>query len=264
MPHEMPIIRVLNLGRMAYTKALDVQNRYVERLSSSVKRHNDKPSPLLKLINHPNVLILVEHYPVYTIGIRTQNYPKSEEERLKSLGADFVSTNRGGLITFHGLGQLVAYPILYLRDFDPDKSVKSYVRKIETTVINMSKEILKDVKPELKVDVVKEYPGVWINDTSKIAAIGIHSKDSITSHGVAINCNTDLKWYDHIVPCGIEGKGITSYSKELKRDFTVGQAVPYFLESFRSVFKCDFINGFDSDDDNIDHVSSILTKVNKR
>lgn len=83
------------------------------------------------------------------------------------------------------------------------------------------------------------YPGVWIDDSRKIAAIGVHAANMMTMHGVAINCNTDLTWYDHIVPCGIQGKGITSLSQELGQDFTIGQTIPYFLESFRETFKCE-------------------------
>ena len=253
----MPIIRVLNLGRMAYMKALDVQNQCVQRLQSSIL----KKSSSNQIINNPNVLILVEHEPVYTIGIRSQNYPDSERQRLKSLGADFIETNRGGLITFHGLGQLVSYPILYLPDFLElnNGGIKCYVRKLEATIINMSREILSEVMKDPKeIDIMDGYPGVWVNNSKKIGAIGIHAKDGITSHGIAINCNVDLKWFNKIVPCGIEGKGVTSYSHELKEEFTVNQAVPAFLESFRREFNCDFINGFE--DENVDQTAAILTK----
>lgn len=192
----------------------------------------------------PNTLILVEHTPVYTIGIRTTDYPKQEEDRLRGLGADFERTNRGGLITFHGIGQLVAYPILYLPDFASlNSSVRCYVHSIEQTVIHMCNSVFASHSTRSaslpQVSTLEGYPGVWINGQRKIAAIGVHASSLMTMHGVAINCNADLSWYDHIVPCGIQGKGVTSLSQELSQDFTVGQTIPYFLESFRETFKCD-------------------------
>ena len=100
---KQPVVRLWNLGRMRYSPALKVQERLVQRLKS--KDDN---------VAKENVLLVVEHEPVYTTGIRTKDYSAEEENRLKKLGADFVRTNRGGLITFHGPGQLVAYPILNL------------------------------------------------------------------------------------------------------------------------------------------------------
>lgn len=135
MHQSGPLLRVINLGRMVYRDALAAQVRMHDRLRTAVESAGDRDQ-------HPNTLILVEHPAVYTIGIRTGDYPKSEEERLRALGADFERTNRGGLITFHGIGQLVAYPILHLPDFPSlNSSVRCYVHAIENTVIRLCKDV---------------------------------------------------------------------------------------------------------------------------
>lgn len=234
----MNCVRVLNLGRQAYQQTLQIQQNCVQKLLNSVKSNSARKQ-------HPNTLIIVEHNPIYTIGIRSNDYSKEEEQRLKSLGADFIRSNRGGLITFHGHGQLVAYPILYLGDFDPEKSVKNYVHQLESTLIKTCTNIFneKESTAPLKVSSIAEYPGVWVEECRKIAAIGIREQQSVTMHGVALNCNTDMKWYDHIVPCGIQGKGVTSISQELGSNFTICQTLPYFFEAFREIFRCDLVNG---------------------
>jgi len=210
-----PIVRVLNLGRMGYRQALRVQEKHHETLVNAVSSSAGN-----KETDHPNTLILVEHEPVYTIGIRSGSYPESEEKRLKALGADFVATNRGGLITFHGPGQLVVYPIICLRDFPSvQNSIRCYVKRIEDTITVCCKNIFTSTSNnnpdigKLVISPVEGYPGIWINSTRKIAAIGVHSANAVTMHGLALNCNTDISWYDHIVPCGIQGKGITSISQ---------------------------------------------------
>lgn len=231
-----PTLRVLNLGLKGYKDALKIQSRYHELCKSSKQSTGG-------LSKKPvNYLLLVEHKPVYTIGIRTGDYPESEEKRLRSLGADFVRTNRGGLITFHGPGQLTVYPIIDLQSFPFLKdSVRCYVHALENTIINMCSGILNTKQSEKNIAILEGYPGVWIDGQRKIAAIGIQVSERVTMHGVAINCNIDLSWFDKIVPCGIPGKGVTSLSTELSSDFTVGQAIPYFLESFRETFKCDLL-----------------------
>jgi lipoyl(octanoyl) transferase len=228
------------MGRMVYRDALAAQVRIHDRLRQAVDSSGGDRD------RHPNTLILVEHPAVYTIGIRTGEYPKSEEDRLRALGADFERTNRGGLITFHGIGQLVAYPILHLPDFPVlNSSVRCYVHGIEDTVIRLCNNVFQahvksdsSFKPPA-VATLDGYPGVWIDGSRKIAAIGVHAANMITMHGVALNCNMDLTWYDHIVPCGIQGKGVTSLTQELHQNFTIGQTIPYFLESFRESFKCE-------------------------
>ncbi|GIX98244.1 hypothetical protein CDAR_115791 [Caerostris darwini] len=110
--------------------------------------------------------------------------------------------------------------------------MKWYVRQLENTIIDTCDRF--KVKANTTSDV-----GVWVEDR-KIAAIGIHGSRYVTTHGIALNCNMDLGWFSHIVPCGIEGKEVTSLSKELQRDVTVEETVPQFLHSFQKHFACNF------------------------
>lgn len=182
-----PTVHVLRAGLTTYQQGLNLQKLLISQLTE--KTENE----------FKNYIILTEHKPVYTIGIRTKDYTIEDEEHLKKLGADFYRTNRGGLITFHGPGQLIAYPILNLKQFKP--SVRWYVCHLEKTIISLCKELGLEAG-------ATEDTGVWIGN-DKICAIGIHAKRYVTSHGIALNCNVDLKWYDHIVPCGLIGKGVT-------------------------------------------------------
>ncbi|UYV62254.1 LIPT2 [Cordylochernes scorpioides] len=215
-----PIVNVRHLGRIGYNKALQIQEACIKAINDAAKEQV-KPN---------NTLLLLEHQPVYTVGIRSKLYSKEEENKLKALGADFVRTNRGGLITFHGPGQLVAYPILYLGDFNARRSIKWYVENLEKTIINMSNAF--DIKAT-----TSPYTGVWVGN-DKIAAIGIHRDRNVTSHGVAINCDIDLTWFSHIVPCGIPDRGVTSLSRLLGRTVTVSEALPPFLGAFQDHFNC--------------------------
>ncbi|XP_034942438.1 putative lipoyltransferase 2, mitochondrial [Chelonus insularis] len=214
------IVKLLWAGRMSYKAGLHLQQTLVDHhLNSNSNDHN-------------NTLVVIEHDPVYTIGIRDRDYTDDEIAKLKSKGADFFKTNRGGLITFHGPGQLVAYPILNLKEFKP--SVKWYVCQIEKMIIRLCAEL--GIKGE-----TSPHTGVWVND-KKICAIGIHGKRYITSHGLALNCNTDLEWFNHIVPCGIEGKEVTSISKELNADVTINDIIPIFKNAFTDQFQCKLVD----------------------
>lgn len=147
-----PLIQVLNLQQMRYAPALYLQQFMIDKHKSAVDGASNN-----------NVLLMVEHPPVYTIGIRTQDYPPSEEKKLKDIGADFHRTDRGGLITFHGPGQLVVYPILNLKNFD-DLSVRCYVHKLE--------EVIVDVCNSYGLSGQRSpHTGVWIGD-DKVCALG--------------------------------------------------------------------------------------------
>ncbi|XP_053682038.1 putative lipoyltransferase 2, mitochondrial [Sabethes cyaneus] len=211
------LVHVLRAGKTDYQSALLLQ----KTVSSTIL--NNPGGPLR------NVLILTEHDPVYTVGIRTKDYGESEEQRLRALGAQFFRTNRGGLITFHGPGQLVAYPVLNLRNFQP--SVRWYVCHIEKTIIELCRRY--GVRAGTTEDT-----GVWVQDR-KICAIGIHASRYVTTHGLALNCRNDLSWFEHIVPCGIAGKGVTSLSNETGRPLGLDAVTPEFLDSFRVTLECD-------------------------
>jgi lipoyl(octanoyl) transferase len=156
--------------------------------------------------NRPNTLLLLEHPPIFTAGRRTL-----ESERPVD-GSRVIDVDRGGKITFHGPGQIVGYPIVRLRD---QQNVVGFVREIENALINICGEF------GIKSERYCERSGVWIRDDKgdrKIAAIGIRVARGVTMHGFALNVDTDLTYYDRIVPCGIKDAGVTSLSKELNRE----------------------------------------------
>ncbi|XP_008200951.2 octanoyl-[acyl-carrier-protein]:protein N-octanoyltransferase LIPT2, mitochondrial [Tribolium castaneum] len=222
------LVKVWQIGRLNYSKGLKLQKHLVHL-------HHEQP----EFAN--NTLLCLEHPPVYTTGIRTKEYPQDVAQQLEALGAEFHRTDRGGLITFHGPGQLVVYPILNLKDFKP--SMRWYVCHIEKTVIRLCKKM--GIEAE-----TSPHTGVWVND-NKICAIGVHGSRFVTSHGLALNCCTDLKWFEHIVPCGNEGKGVTSLSKELNRLVTVEEVIPLFLDSFSEIFSCNYVSFPKRECDNI-------------
>ncbi|XP_071989910.1 octanoyl-[acyl-carrier-protein]:protein N-octanoyltransferase LIPT2, mitochondrial [Engystomops pustulosus] len=208
-----PVLRAVRLGLLPYPEALAAQQRCVQTVRQDAAR---------------GWLLLCEHGPVYTVGIRRGPYPGEEERRLRELGADFQRTDRGGLITFHGPGQLLCYPVLDLRLLR--RSLRDYVCGLEGAVIRLCRGLGLQAarRPET---------GVWLRD-SKVCAIGVHCSRHVTYHGLALNCNTDLSWFRHIVPCGIVGKGVTSLSAELGREVTVDEIIPPFLEAFQEEFRC--------------------------
>lgn len=155
------------------------------------------------------------------------------------LGAEFFKTNRGGLITFHGPGQLVVYPIVYLKQLGG--GVRWYVASLETAIINCCRQYM--LKATTSV-----HTGVWVNDR-KICAIGVHGSQQVMTHGLALNCSIDLDWFSHIVPCGIEGKGVTSITQELGRTVTPTSVIPKFLKCVSEQFNCQF--------EDIEHIYTI-------
>ncbi|XP_033638229.1 putative lipoyltransferase 2, mitochondrial [Asterias rubens] len=216
---------VIHLGRIAYHHAWNTQQILARRYLDHLK------VPVLGPSKPRDSILICEHEPVYTIGVRSRDFLVSEEQRLKNLGAHFHRTNRGGLITFHGPGQLVAYPILNLHHFK--KSVRWYISQLERTVIHTCQEL--GVKAGTSCDT-----GVWVKD-NKLAAIGIQCSRYITTHGLGLNCNTDLSWFDNIVPCGLKDKGITSLARELQRDVPVHEVLPVFLKAFAKEFNCSIV-----------------------
>lgn len=215
------VLEVVRLGVVQYAEAMRVQRFYVDRLKS-------RPGSA-------QALLLCEHKPVYTVGIRTGLYPDQDLDRLRALGAEVHRSDRGGLITFHGPGQLVCYPIIHLGL--ARQSVRSYVSLLEKTVISVCSNfgIRASTSP---------HTGVWVGD-NKICAIGIRCSRYVTSHGLALNVSPDLSWFRHIVPCGLQNKGVTSLSLELQSQVSVDQALPHVLQAFRETFHWDVLEGPD-------------------
>ena len=162
----------------------------------------------------PNTLLLLEHLPVYTLGrLSKPEHLLAAPEELAAAGAEVVETDRGGQITFHGPGQLVAYPVVDLRGWG---GPLKYVRTLEQEIIKALSDfgIPAGLEPGLT--------GVWAGD-AKIAAIGVKISRGVAYHGFSINVNTDLSWYDRIVPCGIENGQVTSMERVLGHPVELAQ-----------------------------------------
>jgi lipoyl(octanoyl) transferase len=152
-------------------------------------------------------LLLLEHFPVYTIGRGgDEGNLLATPERLREIGAQFLRVDRGGDITFHGPGQLVAYPIVELRD---PLDLRRYVRSLQAAIIETAAAFGVEAHAE------EGLIGVWVEGRRKLAAIGVRVKRGVTTHGLALNVNTDLRWFDEMIPCGIPDKAVTSLSREL-------------------------------------------------
>jgi len=156
----------------------------------------------------PDVLLLLEHPPVYTKGRRsTVDELPMGEDWYRRQGIDVVDTDRGGRVTYHGPGQLVGYPIVSLRPYGDD--VHQYIRRMERVIVGALGSW------GVEADVVDGLTGVWTSERRKVGSIGVHVSRSVTTHGFAINVNNDLQPFEWIVPCGIESCRMTSLSREL-------------------------------------------------
>ena len=200
----MQTCRFQDLGLKAYGATRDLQ---LELFNGKIeqKMRGEKP------VHH---LLFVEHPHVYTLGKSGEiSNLLVDETRLKMLGAEVFHIERGGDITYHGPGQLVAYPIFDLEQLG--LGVKSFVEGIENSIIQTLK------KWDIESGIIKDRIGVWIDigkpRERKIAAIGIKCSRFVSMHGLALNVNSDLSMFGHIVPCGIVGKDVTSMEKEFQR-----------------------------------------------
>lgn len=156
-----------------------------------------------------DLLLLLEHFPVYTIGRGgDESNLLATPERLRQLGAEFVRIDRGGDITFHGPGQLVAYPIVELRD---PLDLRRYVRSLESAIVDTAARF------GVEAHRLEGLTGVWVEGRRKLAAIGVRVRRGVTTHGLALNVNTELRWFDEMIPCGIRDKEVTSLARELGR-----------------------------------------------
>lgn len=192
-------VAVSNLGIVDYLPTWELQKNIAEDLISEKTE---------------NTLLLLQHPSVYTAGRRTEISDRPQD------GTPVVDVDRGGKITWHGLGQLVGYPIVKLRN---STDVVGFVREIETALIEACAEM------GIKTERICDRSGVWVKDSQgdrKIAAIGIRVAKGVTTHGFAINVNPDLSAYDRIVPCGISDAGITSITKELGREVKIDEVQP--------------------------------------
>ena len=228
-------VKITELGFLPYSEAWDIQEEYFSN-TIAVKRQNRQLNSSILTENH---LLLVEHPPVFTIGKSGKiDHLLLKEEVLKSKGIAFFKTNRGGDITFHGPGQLVGYPILDLDNFFTD--IHKYLRYLEEIIIKTLSDFgLNSARSDGET-------GVWLDlDTPfarKICAMGVRASRWVTMHGFALNINTDLSYFDYIVPCGIQGKGVTSIAKELKGEVDPSLVKAAVLKHFSEVFEVEIIN----------------------
>ncbi len=177
----------------------------------------------------PDALILLEHPPVYTAGRRSDpNHVVWPEEAMAAAGAEFHRVDRGGSVTFHGPGQLVGYPIV---DLGHKPDVVGYVRTLEEVIIRAC--------ADAGIGGLGRNPvnsGVWAEER-KVCAIGVRvMRARVTLHGFALNCTTDLSWYDAIVPCGLADEGVTSLSELAGHEVTVDEMAPLVARRFADVF----------------------------
>ena len=206
----MEKIIIKNLGLISYKKAYKIQNNiFEEAILKKLKGENIEGS-----------ILFCEHPHVYTIGKSgNRNNLLITEDRLKQLNAEFFPVDRGGDITYHGPGQIVMYPIIDLENYH--LGVKDYIYLLEYLII----DILKDygIKGEISAGNI----GVWLETETirerKICSIGVKVSRNITMHGIALNVNTDLSYFDSINPCGFTEKSVTSIRKELSADINMNE-----------------------------------------
>jgi lipoyl(octanoyl) transferase len=228
-----------DLGLMEYRAAWDYQEQLLrENVAAKSSQHSQPETPGPKPETQ-NYLLFVEHPPVYTLGKSgsEQNVLISESER-KEKGIGFYKTNRGGDITFHGLGQVVGYPILDLEKFSTD--IGKYLRNLEEVIILTMAEY------GLRGERSKGETGVWLDASipgseRKICAMGIRCSRWITMHGFAFNVNTDLSYFDHIIPCGIQNKQVTSLEKELGYKPGMQEVKEKLKRNFEIVFEAELL-----------------------
>jgi lipoyl(octanoyl) transferase len=206
---QLRVINVLYLGCVDYSIALELQQTLVGLVKEGRVSHT---------------LLLLEHPPVITLGRNAgaQNIVASREV-LAANGIELHETNRGGDVTFHGPGQLVGYPIFDLRAFEPRIGAVDFVRKLEEVLIRTCGDL------GVVTERIPGLTGVWTQNNlpGKIAAIGVHISRAVTSHGFALNVNTNLDYFKLIVPCGITDKPVTSLEQEMAQSaLSRGRKVP--------------------------------------
>ena len=193
------LLRVEELGVIDYLSAWQMQKEIQEKVINNIE---------------PNTLLILQHPSVYTAGRRTEITDRPLDN------TPVIDVDRGGKITWHGLGQIVGYPIIKLKN---STDVVGFVRELETSLISICDEF------GIKAQRYCERSGVWLRDEKgdrKIAAIGLRVAKGVTMHGFALNVNPDLSAYSKIIPCGIADAKVTSLSAELGRNISIDEVMP--------------------------------------
>jgi len=213
-------LRIIDLGLVSYDECWDYQRRLAIEVGNETA---------------PETLLLLEHPHTYTCGKRggRDNILVGADD-LHTLGVHVIDVDRGGDITYHGPGQLVAYPIINLHNYGPKIDYPSYVRRLEDVLFGTLADFA------ITAERVRFLSGAWalVGDVpEKIAAVGVKvTAKGVTTHGIALNVTTDLTFFGHIVPCGIRGKGVTSMSRILGRDVEMQRVKRSFAQHFERIF----------------------------
>lgn len=220
----MEYVSIKHLGRTEYSEAWEIQKRLFEKLLR--QKREDAPEE--------QYLLFVEHPHVYTLGKSGhESNLLVNEQFLKQIGATYFHTDRGGDVTYHGLGQLVGYPILDLEHIGV--SLRDYIWSIEESIIRTVAEY------GIMADRLEGATGVWLDPHSprarKICAIGVKASHFVTMHGFALNVTTDLSYFSHINPCGFTDKGVTSIEKETGLRPTLEEVEERFATHFSKILK---------------------------
>ena len=229
----MKKIKLIDLGLKDYKETWDYQEVLFQE-TIDLKIDNRKNSTAYKT---PNYFLFVEHPHVYTLGKSgDMNNLLLNETQLTQKGATFYKINRGGDITYHGPGQLVGYPILDLDNFFTD--IHKYLRFLEEIIILTLDEY------GIKAGRSQGETGVWLGVGTpfarKICALGVRTSRWVTMHGFALNINTNLGYFDNIIPCGIKGKAVTSMEAELNAKIPMEEVKAKILKHFSTLFEAEF------------------------
>lgn len=226
-----------DLGIKEYQPAWDYQEQLMKAIIDTKIKNRDLPEE--QHITTSNHLLLVEHPHVYTLGKSGhEDNMLAGIDKLKEIEATYVKTNRGGDITYHGYGQIVGYPVLDLENFFTD--IHLYMRNLEEVIIRTIGEF------GLKGERSQGETGVWLDVgkpyARKICAMGVKASRWVTLHGFALNVNTDMRYFEYIIPCGIKDKQVTSLQRELERELT-----PEEVESVKTNIRKHFADVFQAE-----------------
>lgn len=224
-------VKFEDLGLMDYKEAWNYQEELFRQVVDIKLANRDQNTQELT----PNYLLFCQHPHVFTLGKSgSMDHLLVNNEELSRREATFYKINRGGDITYHGPGQLVAYPIFDLDNFFTD--IHRYVRFLEEAVIRACADY------GIQAGRIEGLTGVWLTDGTprKICAIGVKSSRWVTMHGLAMNVNTDLSYFGNIVPCGIEDKAVTSLQRELGREIPLAEAGEKLKKHLGDLFEAEW------------------------
>lgn len=229
-----------DLGQADYKQCWDYQERLFQETIQQKTTNRELPPD--NQVPTKNYLLFVEHPHVYTLGKSgDEKHLLLNENQLSEKGANYYKINRGGDITYHGPGQLVAYPILDLDNFFTD--IHKYLRLLEETIILTLQEY------GIKGERSKGETGVWLDadhpdKARKICAMGVRCSRWVTMHGWGFNVNSDLNYFNNIIPCGIQDKAVTSLHKELGRNVDMHEIKEKLKLNFKRLFDAELIEAY--------------------